>query len=72
MIFTTELTATDPTDNQLKRWAGQNIEARSWIEAEEYCRNNCGYLQVTGMFICELPVTDTEFENIITYQQNNN
>lgn len=55
MIFTTELDAIDPTDGQLKTWAGPHIKAVSWKHAEWVCQNTeRGYLRVTGMLVSEV------------------
>ncbi len=47
-IFLTQLRAIDPGDGLLKTWAGPEIPAASWEEAEQYCRENMGFLSVIG------------------------
>ncbi|MCL4639783.1 MULTISPECIES: hypothetical protein [Olivibacter] len=47
--FTTHLQAINPDTQELQLFAGPNILARDWDEAEDYCyRNGLGYLVVDG------------------------
>jgi hypothetical protein len=41
--FTTEIQAIDPSDGELKRWQGPNIEANSFEEAEQICLEKFGF-----------------------------
>lgn len=52
--YTTEIRAFDPLTNEMKLWQGDHIEANSFEEAEEFCKNNKGYLKVTGELIAEI------------------
>ncbi|MEH6305918.1 hypothetical protein RYH73_09715 [Olivibacter sp. CPCC 100613] len=47
--FTTHLQAINPDTLELQLFAGPNIVAKDWDEAEDYCyRNGLGYLVVDG------------------------
>jgi len=48
--FLTEFQAIDITDNELKLFAGINIEAYTYFEAEEYCKTYYPYLKVIGIW----------------------
>lgn len=52
--YTTEIRAFDPLTNEMKKWCGDHIEANSFEEAKEFCKNNKGYLKVTGELIAEI------------------
>lgn len=54
-LFTTELRAIDPEDNELKTWQGPHIKAISFKMAELYCHlHGLGYLKVTGRLVSEI------------------
>lgn len=52
--FTTEIKAIDPLDGELKTYSGQHVEAPSWGLAEQWCRENAGYLKVNGELVAEV------------------
>ena len=51
--YVTEIKALDPVTRELKSWAGDYVEALSFEEAENWCKNNKGYLKVIGELIGE-------------------
>ena len=54
--YITELKAICPIDGTLKTWAGQNIQALSFSDAERICQTNgMGYLKVVGQLVSEIP-----------------
>lgn len=55
MIYLTQVRAFDPLTNEMKIWEGDRIEAGSFEEAEKYCRENKGYLEVVGQLVSEIP-----------------
>jgi hypothetical protein len=46
--YITEFTAIDQGDGTLKKYAGQNIEAISWAQAEAICLLQYPWLKVVG------------------------
>jgi hypothetical protein len=55
-FYTTEIKAINPKTGELCTWAGPNIEAISFSDAQEYCDNNyLGYCKVTGILLSEIP-----------------
>lgn len=52
--YVTEIKALDPVTRELKTWAGDYVEAESFEEAENWCKNNKGYLKVIGELIKEI------------------
>ena len=38
--YATQIQAIDPKDGVLKTWAGQNVPALSFKDAEKYCQTN--------------------------------
>lgn len=77
--FTTELSAIDPEDGQLKKWCGPNVPGIDWRDAEWFCANKgFGYLKVTGELIMEIGTKVDEngfivadFDNAIDYEEPN-
>jgi len=49
-IFATEFQALDAQTGELKTWAGPNITAASWDEAQQWCYENAGHLTISGQF----------------------
>ncbi len=49
--FATEIKALDPLNPQEspRTWAGPNIQAKDWEEAELFCKEHQGYLKVIGV-----------------------
>lgn len=60
-IWLTEIKAIDPFDGKLKIWAGDNIDALSWIEAYmKTQQTGRGYMRVLGELIAEIPCKSEE------------
>lgn len=70
-LFTTTIKAIDPSDGELKEWAGPIIEALTWEEAEQYCYENLGYCKIDGEFIEEIGWNSALFASKIDQQNNN-
>jgi len=52
LTFITSIQAIDPRDGELKEWAGPNISAISFENAERYCQGNgLGYCKVVGLLV---------------------
>lgn len=48
--FTTHLYAINPDTQELQRFDGLKVQAKSWEEAELYCaKNDLGYLVIDGV-----------------------
>lgn len=75
-IYVTEIRAIDPMDGELKTWAGPNIEAICYSEAEHICQTRLGYCKVTGMLVSEIPCKsdslEPDFKNRTDYDTNLN
>lgn len=57
MTFLTELWAKCAADGELKHYAGDNIDALSFKDAQKWCDENKPYLKVIGI------LTATGFKN---------
>ncbi len=62
----TEIRALDPSDGEIKTWAGPRIPAITFGFAEQYCQNNgLGYCKVIGEFVAEIPCkTDDPWDDL--------
>jgi hypothetical protein len=59
-LYTTEIKAICPITGDLKFWAGPNVKAINFEDAENYCRKHLGYCKVTGLLIMEIPCNGDE------------
>jgi hypothetical protein len=59
-LYITKLKALDPTDGELKEWAGPHIEAISYSHAREICiATGRGYLMVDAKLEREIAMDGT-------------
>ena len=59
--YATQIQAIDPKDGVLKTWAGKNVPALSFKDAEKYCQTHeLGYCKVVGQLISVIP-TDEKY-----------
>lgn len=64
-LYTTEISAIDPLDGQLKRWVGPRIDASSFEEADKRLQTDgYGYCTITGEFVEEIEISDDLFATI--------
>lgn len=72
-IYLTEFRAKCALSNQLKSWDGQNVQALTWKDAQEWCYRNAGHLVVIGELVAEIPCKkgtfDPDFDNMIDYEK---
>lgn len=54
-IYATEIRAIDPTDGELKTWAGPHVRALTWGMAERWCQAHMGYCRVVGELVRTVP-----------------
>lgn len=60
-LYTTEIRAIDPRDNQVKTWCGPYVPAISFADARAYCDDNgLGYCVVTGILVAEIDAATGE------------
>lgn len=60
MVWLTEIEAIDPSDGELKKWAGINVVADTIIKAREYLdKNGFGYCKIIGILELEIEIEDT-------------
>ena len=70
-VFTTEIRAIDPICGEMKTWAGPNIRAISYSDAEDYLqRHGLGYCRVSGQLIAEIPCKEGSYEPDFSKQIN--
>lgn len=68
LTFITSIQAIDPRDGELKEWAGPNIKAISFEDAERYCQENgFGYCKVIGVLVTEIDARTGEQTNYDQY-----
>lgn len=75
-IYTTTIVAIDPNTGELKHYAGPNISAISFSDAQRYCENNgLGYCKVEGLLLAEVPCKkdsdEPDWDNQINYEHPN-
>jgi hypothetical protein len=67
--WTTEILAISNETGDLERFCGQTVDAPTYGLAVQWCRENAGYLHVTGRLVAEIDINGhvTDYE---TYENN--
>jgi hypothetical protein len=72
-LWVTKIIAIDPRQPEIggkpnyKEFGGPNVPGKTQKDAEDYCQNNgLGYCKVEGILIEEIPLTDEEFNGIVS------
>lgn len=47
-IFVTEISALEASTGEMRKWAGENVYAETFEDAQKWCDENKGYLKVVG------------------------
>ena len=62
-LYTTIIKAISPVDDELKVYAGPNVQGISFTDAQNYCNNNgLGYCKVIGLIVTEIPCKEGTYE----------
>lgn len=74
MFFITEFKAVTEYTGEIDVYAGPNIEAISWDDAINYCREYTPWLEVVGVLESEIPCGydyAPDYDNEIRYDNKN-
>jgi hypothetical protein len=63
------------SDGELVKYGGPNVPGINWVDAQNWCHENAGYLVVIGELIEEVPCFENthipDFANAVNYQNLN-
>ena len=63
MTYITKITAIDPFDGELKEWEGPRVQAITFKNARQICKQLYPYAEITGMLVKEVDAKTGETTN---------
>ncbi len=61
-LWVTEIQALEGCTGEMKKWAGEHVQAPTYELAQQWCDKNKGYLKVVGELVEEIPCKEGTFE----------